>query len=435
MAALSKLFTNKNNTDDKTQATQSFSPTDLAERSHSADRRQRQAALAELANRLEDGRLPSAELDQLGLDPLDQFTLQLQNPDDLNRLSADECLQLALRGFSAQVRNLAAEQLTEPEQLEQLARAAKGHDKTVYRIARDKLDAQRTLAREQQADLEQAQTVVERLERHAEASFDPLYAGKLKALTDQWQDCQRDADEALTARFETARQTAQSRLDERSDVSEPEPEQETPVELEADAEPQPFDPDRLAIFERVLEELRERTDAPEFDDALLREAQHDLTEQQHRWRESEAASRPGKDEERAFHRLCTAFETALTHQLAIVQRFGPLEALLQRLEESPEKMHAEAQALDEWLHELDWPADYPAPQLKGRVEQALARHHDQLAEHHKLEIQSIRQARALMRRCQAAVSEGHLRRASGLLHGIEDELAALKAAAHPGLFR
>lgn len=437
MASLPKLFSNKNNaTDNAAQATANaatFSPADLAEHSHSRDRRRRQAALAELANRLEAGDLETAELDALALDPLDHLALHLQQDGDATDLNPSDCYQLALQGFSASVRNAAAERLSDLDQLEQLARAAKGHDKVVYRIARDKLDAQRSREREQQAEQQQREAVVEKLERHAQASFDPLYAGKLKSLIDQWHSLQALADDALSQRFEQACARAQARLEERDGPEEPEA--TTPETVTTTVAAITNDSGRQAIIERVLDELRERIDTPALDEAALRDAQHFLTEQQHQWQESEQHSRPDKDEERAFHRLCTAFETALTQQLSIEQRFGPFEALLPRLAQSPDKMHAEAHALDEWLHELDWPDDSPPPQRKAQVEQALAQHHDQLAEHHQLEIQAVRQSRALMRRCMAAVNDGHLRRASGLLHGVETELARLHTKAHPGLFR
>lgn len=438
MAALSKLFNNKkaSNTPVKSaQATDRTEPSELAQRSHSQDRRQRQTALAELANRLEDGRLDDAELDNLPLTALDHLALQLQRDAQLEGLSDEDCFTLAVEGFSAQVRNAAAERLRDQQQLEALARAAKGHDKAVYRIARDKLDAQRAQEREHQAEREQAHSLVERLERHAEATLDPLYVGKLTALNNQWQDYQQHAEPSWQQRFEQAWQKAQTRVAARAQTPEQASDEASIDAVDSANELNNIDQHRQAIVDHILDELRERTDALDIDDEALRDAQHFLTDQQHQWRESEQLARPNKTEERAFHRLCTAFEAALSHQATISQRFGPMQTLLTQLESSPEKMHAEAQALDEWLHELDWPEHTPAPQLKARVEQALTRHHDQLAEHHRAEIQAVRHARGLMRRCTAAVNDGHLRRASGLLHGVETELAALTQRAHPGLFR
>jgi len=437
MAALSKLFTNKNDSNKQakpTQATDREAPSELAQRSHSEDRRQRQTALAELANRLDDGRLDNAELEHLPLTTLDQLALQLQGDTPIEGLSDEDCLTLAMDGFSAQVRNRAAERLTDHQQLETLARAAKGHDKAVYRIARDKLDAQRALEREHQAEVEQAHSLVERLERHADATLDPLYVGKLTALNDQWQGCRQHAEPAWQQRYEQAWQKAQARVQTR--VQAPDEGHEDPMtEVDSASELSRIDHHRQTIVEHILNELRERTDALDIDDEALRDAQHFLTDQQHQWRETEQQTRPDKTEERAFHRLCTAFETALSHQASITQRFGPMQTLLTQLETSPDKMNAEARALDEWLHELDWPENTSAPQLKARVEQALARHHDQLAEHHRAEVQAVRHARGLMRRCVAAVNDGHLRRASGLLHGVEDQVAHLTPQAHPGLFR
>ena len=399
------------------------------ELSRSAERKEHQNALAELARRLDAGECSLSELETLGLAKADHLALQLHRDTDLvvEGIAQEEWVALALQGFSAAVRKAAADRVGSESSLEALLKSSKGRDKAVYRIAKDRLEQIRQTQRELIEQQNRALAVVEAMERHANASLDPLYAGKLRGLVDQWQDWQAYGDDALQRRFELARQTAESRIEEVEQAAQAEEEHHQALAM--------ADQNRQRLVENVLNELRERIDAISLSEEELREAQLFLTEQQHIWRESEQLSRPAKDEERAFHRLCTAFEAVLAKQAAIQTRFGSLDDLLQRLEQSPEAMDAEAHALDEWLHHLDWPQDSTPPELKARVEQVLSHHHDQLEEHRKKEIHAVRQARGLMRRCMAAVDEGHLKRASGLLHGVQDALEGLAESHHPGLFR
>ena len=437
---LTKLFGSKKNKKTQTQPspTKPASPPvdpgpktldELVSLSRSDDRKDHLTALSELARRLTAGESPLDEMVAQGLNKTDRVALELHldesaRPSDVGE---EDWVKVAIKGFSASVRKTAAEQISSEPSLEVLIKSSKGRDKAVYRIAKDKLDVIRQSQREAQEQEEKARTVVDAMERHANASLDPLYANKLKSLIDQWQSWQDLASEPLRQRFDQARQTAEARVQELEQAAQAEEEHHQALAM--------ADQNRQAIAERVLNELRERIDALSLSEDDVREAQLFLTEQQHAWRESEQLSRPSKDEERAFHRLCTAFEAVLAKQASIEKRFGGWEALLQRLEHSPDEMDAEAHALDEWLHDLDWPDDTPPPELKARVEQVLAAHHDQLEEHRKKEVHAVRQARGLMRRCMAAVNEGHLKRASGLLHGVQDALEGLTEPRHPGLFR
>ncbi|HET8902733.1 MAG TPA: DUF349 domain-containing protein, partial [Saccharospirillum sp.] len=206
-------------------------------------------------------------------------------------------------------------------------------------------------------------------------------------------------------------------------------------EHESEQEEAANDPQRGALIQHLWQDLKDRLDQPDIDQTQVREALLYLTEQQHQWRQTEQTQRANRDEERAFHRLCTTYETSLNTLVRLIERHGPLTELLPAVESDPARNDAAAHALDEWLHSLDWPEGEPEPALKARVEHAVKIHHDQLAEHRKQSIQAVRQARGLIRRCQGAINDGHLKRASGLLQGIRDAVVDLNPDEHHGLFR
>jgi hypothetical protein len=412
------------------------------------DARQRREAMVELARALDEGRL-TAELRQQ-LPAAERLALDLHSQSEVAD-GVEETLwfEVADHGFSSRVRAAAAGHLQSADKLESLLRNAKGRDKTVYRLAKSRLDEYKRASEDLQARKDHTRRLVEQLERHAKAPVDPLYSGKLRALLEQWAENRDHADDELSARWQEAAATAQDRVsikpvaaqtdasesavasadtgEEQASVGEPESE-EVGVSTEND-------PVRDELIRHLWQDLKERIDQPDLDQAQVREALQYLTGQQHQWRETEQQQRANREEEKAFHQLCTTYEASLNSLVLIIDRYGPLDALIASVESDPAKHDAGAHALDEWLHSLHWALGEPEPALKARVEKVVQLHHDQLAEHRKHSINAVRQARGLIRRCQGAINEGHLKRASGLLQGIRDAVVELKPEEHQGLFR
>jgi hypothetical protein len=92
-----------------------------------------------------------------------------------------------LEGSTTHIRQLAAQAVTDPEQLRDLVRATRGKDKSAHRILtgkRDALLAEERAAQQRQAEVEAAATA---LARHSERPCDPQYAGTLARLEARWQ--------------------------------------------------------------------------------------------------------------------------------------------------------------------------------------------------------------------------------------------------------
>ena len=92
-----------------------------------------------------------------------------------------------LEGGTTHIRQLAAQAVTDPEQLRELVRATRGKDKSVHRILtgkRDALLAEERAAQQRHAEVEAAATA---LARHSERPCDPQYAGTLARLEARWQ--------------------------------------------------------------------------------------------------------------------------------------------------------------------------------------------------------------------------------------------------------
>ncbi len=92
-----------------------------------------------------------------------------------------------LEGSSTRTRQLAAQAVTDPDQLRDLIRATRGKDKNVYRILtakRDSLLAAERSAQQRQAEIDAAATAIA---RHSERPCDAQYAGTLERLEAKWQ--------------------------------------------------------------------------------------------------------------------------------------------------------------------------------------------------------------------------------------------------------
>jgi hypothetical protein len=410
--------------------------------------KQRREAMVELARAQDEGRLTADHRQQLP--PAEQLALDLHSQSEVSD-GVEETLwfDVADQGFSSRVRAAAAGHLQSADKLESLLRNAKGRDKTVYRLAKSRLDEYKRASEDLQARKDHTRRLVEQLERHAKAPVDPLYSGKLRALLEQWAANRDHADDVLNARWQEAAATAQDRIPvepvaAQTDASESAVEAAGTVEAQASVgEPESEelgvstenDPVRDELIRHLWQDLKERIDQPDLDQVQVREALQYLTGQQHQWQETEQQQRANREEEKAFHQLCTTYEASLNTLVRIIDRFGPLNDLIASIESDPAMHDAGAHALDEWLHSLHWTEGEPEPALKARVETVVQLHHDQLAEHRKHSISAVRQARGLIRRCQGAINEGHLKRASGLLQGIRDAVNELKPEEHQGLFR
>ncbi len=145
--------------------------------------------------------------------PPELFThLALEAAEPALRLAAvarlddpDRLATVALSDAAADVRLAAAERIHDASALERLARDARGHDKRVHRLARERLDAI-VAAHTQRQRCEQLCAEIEALAAVAE-----LDAGRLLRLEREWGEQAGRA--AYAARFEAARAPARAKLE------------------------------------------------------------------------------------------------------------------------------------------------------------------------------------------------------------------------------
>ncbi len=110
---------------------------------------------------------------------LPQALAAISDPEEVARLVVD--------GASSRLRQLAAETIQDSEQIRELLVRVRGKDNTVYKILKQKRDAQNAQLRQAAEVAAEANAVCALLERHGQRGFDASYAGIFAQLAARWQ--------------------------------------------------------------------------------------------------------------------------------------------------------------------------------------------------------------------------------------------------------
>lgn len=164
----------------------------LSGREGHTDLQQRQA----LVERLEEPRALNAIALQA-----DNLALRLLA---LSRLSGqDDLIHQACHNGVAAVRHHAAERIEDEEGLKRLLKEAR-RDRQVSRLARERLNRLRSDAQWLEAEAQQRETLLNQLEQHARAPWEPLYGGRFRHLERQWEQLTQPPSVEQEQRFHQA---------------------------------------------------------------------------------------------------------------------------------------------------------------------------------------------------------------------------------------
>jgi exonuclease SbcC len=135
----------------------------------------------------------------------------LQKVEDANLLA-----DLAVNHKIAKIRQQAANQLNDFTLIQKVANQVKQSDKGVYRILRQKIDAQEKQQKGQEDYTQHLTQICIDLEHHLQSAHTPLFAAKVQSLQQQWQQQTHKnsyiLNNDLQQRFETASTQAQQKV-------------------------------------------------------------------------------------------------------------------------------------------------------------------------------------------------------------------------------
>lgn len=275
-----------------------------------------------------------------------------------NNPTTQQLETLALDGKTADLRLKAAEALTDRDALQRLNKAAKGRDKGVYQVVRQKLQQIRDAEAEQARRSEQVEELIRQAGEQATTENTQLYQAKLDNLIKHWKDVEDHASSAQTTSFLDAVRLCRERVH----AMEFEAQQQRLHANKAEERSQ-----TLGLLEDTLTQLKAQ---PEDHLASLASLDALQKTQENRWLEATRNTEVEKSEQRTYETLMQG----LRAYIVAVQRFShhltQLEELLAAAsaDPRPEQWHKEATAL---VALLEWPAGFTRPASLGRLQKAL----------------------------------------------------------------
>ncbi len=312
-------------------------------------------------------------------------------------------LQLAIHGASVQVRQAAAQKLSNRPELEQLLKAAQGRDKAVYRIAKTRLDVFKAEDARQAEQQAQARVICEKLEQLARVDADPLYEAKLTKLQDDWQALDASIVEELQHTYHASLQLCQ---------------------------------DQLAAKTRqlaVLEQKRRQTEATqqELQQCLATSAELILG-----LCAADEGAQAGDDFARQFSQLRANLERLKADQAgdgevrALCERMAAAESLLDTLKRSdgtPEASPSRAlkRAVEQVLDTCGWTME-TAPAPVTTLWQRITEQEQLAASAKRRQRKRIQQLEQLVRRGLGAARSGQVRKARGIHRAAAEEREKLQ---------
>lgn len=263
-----------------------------------------------------------------------------QGPDQLERL--------AIEAKSSQERQQAANQIQDEAILQRLAKAAKGRDKSVYQIARQKLQVLREQAAKIAATHAEIEKLIEQCEAHARTESTQLYQARFDSLTQSWESLKEAATDDEKQRFHTAQAQCQIRCNEMAAAAA----------AAAGAEARALERrGTLALLRQTLEQLKQAS--PE---QLPSVSSLDAMQktQENRWLEATRDSQVERQEQKEYEQLMQALRQYLQAIRAYDVHRAELQALLV---DAGDEQKETGENLKPRLAEIAWPEGYPMPEL------------------------------------------------------------------------
>ena len=262
--------------------------------------------------------------------------------------SEGELEVLAIGGLTAGIRSEAAEALTEKATLQRVQKLAKGKDKGVYQIVRQKLQRIRDDEDRQRKLAETIQTIVRHAVEQARSDDTKLFEARLDALLQKWADVEAQASQQQTTEFLQAVHKCRERLREMQAEKD---------QLRHQQEQKSQRAETLSLLEDTLDELKHQD--PDLEPSLASLDALQKT-QENRWLEATRDAQVEKQEQKTYENLMQS----LRSYISAVKRLGQHRdeiAALQATDSSDtddSKLTDQASAI---LESVDWPRDFRRP--------------------------------------------------------------------------
>ena len=324
-------------------------------------------------------------------------------PKSIDAIADEQLLcQLALAGSLPAIRQLAAARVQDPATLLRLLKDARGKDKNVYKILKQKRDALNALERAAVVALEAVHTLCATIEHHIHQPFNSNYASIVDHLAAQWHAVAVNAPAELRARAEAAIDRCRVVVTRHQQQIANYAAHVTAIEHAV--------PERQALL-HALQLLLAGVYAASASEVAAQLAAHAA-----RWLELAGLKAPGHDEIAGFEQL----SNAIASLDAFNAQHGSVQIQAAALEEG------KVAALRRALSHLSLLGE-SAPREAREAVATLQAWEQARAAQAAAAAAALRQVSGLVRRAQSTLAAGHSRQAAGMRRAVEDKLHKLSA--------
>ncbi|MDK8465035.1 DUF349 domain-containing protein [Marinobacter sp. SS13-12] len=258
--------------------------------------------------------------------------------------------ELATVGMTAGIRVEAAEALADKAALQRVQKLAKGKDKGVYQVVRQKLQHIRDEEEQQRKLAETIQTLVRNATEQARSDDTKLYEARLEALLQKWADVESRASREQTTDFLQAVHQCRERLHDMHAEKELLKQQQEQRSQRAET---------LSLLESTLDELKQQD--PDLEPSLASLDALQKT-QENRWLEATRDTQVDKQEQKSYENLMQSLRAYISAVKRLGQHREEVIALQTPAEGDPEDETATSKAR-EILEAVEWPKDFRRPSL------------------------------------------------------------------------
>ncbi|MFY9178415.1 MAG: DUF349 domain-containing protein [Venatoribacter sp.] len=385
MAFLSKLFKSKKTQDDKAST-----------KSVAKEAAKPNVVLARSPKDIPDSELLSFLLNDNDLSRSQEALARIHQPADLVSVAAQHGL--------AQIRFHAAEQITDPELLQQLLGLSKGKDKNVYRLCKERLASVKQAQQEQQQQQERIEYLLGQAKYLVKLGYQAEFTGKLNLLKQEWQELQNQAKAEVANELNQAISQAEAIAQQHAE--------EEAQRIALEAAQQEAQQHQQELVEQAAQLLEQ---APNSQADELKTA---ITLIERAWHDAFQTLRPNAELGKAFEQHLNALNSIQT-TLALHNDIANELETWQGDEQANESALHQGEA---WLKRINWPQQSDKPSWLNALEakvKALKAQAQELKQHSKQLVQQLQQQ---LQEMEKALKEGSAKDAGKISHGIHQAL-------------
>ncbi len=331
-------------------------------------------------------------------------------------------LTIATHGKTSRIRQAAAELLESEQPLQALANAAKSKDKSVYQIAKNKLNRIRTELKTRAEHRAAVEKILGELEELAHTDNLQMYNAKLESLIQRWDAHVAEASEAERVCFKERVAACKQRSETLEREAREQAEQERLERAGGDEQAA-----TLLMLQETLEHFQGQAASAQDRaslDALIKT-------QETRWLEATRHTQVEKAQSKKYQNMMHA----LRHILASVQAFAEHESVIRQeitniaaSREDAGKLASHVRKLKDTLQKVDWPANFAQPHTLQQAHEALGQSADikqALAENAKALQDTIQQQ---LKQLDESLEDKQVKASAKLVKAIQGNLAQLDGA-------